>query len=346
MARAQPGAAAARVAYRAGKKRRMRRDIRLLVTSAGRRVELIQCFRAAARQLGAHIEIVACDLNPALSSACRVADRAHAAPPVADPGYVEFLLDLCRRSAIDLVVPTIDPELAPLSAARERFAEAGAVVAVSAPAVVEIARDKLKTAEFLAAHGVPTPRTADLAELRRAPQAWEWPLLAKPRHGSASKGIRLLQSPDELDDWRESEPMIAQELLRGKEYTVNMFFDAAGALRAAIPHERLQIRAGEVEKGVTRRLPELTELARKLAAALPGARGALCFQAIAAPSGRLGVFELNARFGGGYPLAHHAGATFTRWLLEERLGARSTANDDWRSDVMLLRYDASIIVAA
>src|SRR3546814_1829214 len=81
-----------------------------------------------------------------------------------------------------------------------------------------------------------------------------------------------------------------------------MFFDRSGGLRAAIPHERVQVRAGEVEKGITRRVPRLEALARRIAAILPAPSGALCFQAIVAPDGEASVFEINARFGGGYPL--------------------------------------------
>jgi carbamoyl-phosphate synthase large subunit len=54
------------------------------------------------------------------------------------------------------------------------------------------------------------------------------------------------------------------------------------------------------------------------------------------------LFEINARFGGGFPLAHNAGAYFTRWLLEEAAGHSSDANNNWRSGVRMLRYDAAV----
>src|SRR3546814_3383661 len=68
-------------------------------------------------------------------------------------------------------------------------------------------------------------------------------------------------------------------------------------MRTSVPHERIRVRAGEVEKGVTRRLPQLQDLAERIAAALPGPRGALCFQAIVDDNGDASVFEINARFG-------------------------------------------------
>ena len=56
------------------------------------------------------------------------------------------------------------------------------------------------------------------------------------------------------------------------------------------------------------------------------------------------VFEINARFGGGFPLTHRAGARFTRWLLEEAAGLLSTAHNDWQEGVTMLRYDAAVFV--
>jgi carbamoyl-phosphate synthase large subunit len=104
----------------------------------------------------------------------------------------------------------------------------------------------------------------------------------------------------------------------------------------------MEIRAGEVSKGRTERLPALMDVAQRMATVLPRCRGAMCFQAIVSAQGEIAVFEINARFGGGYPLAHAAGATFSRWLLQEAMGAESFASDVWREGVTMLRYDAAV----
>jgi carbamoyl-phosphate synthase large subunit len=86
--------------------------------------------------------------------------------------------------------------------------------------------------------------------------------------------------------------------------------------------------------------------AEKVGEALRGqAFGALCFQAMVNASGEATVFELNARFGGGYPLADHAGAHFAKWLMEAVLGLPSSANNSWRDDVTMLRYDAAVFAS-
>lgn len=317
------------------------RQLTMLLCSAGRRVGLLRAFRRAAANLHVDLQIVACDAQPEWSAACRLADLAVQVPRADDPSYVPAIEAICCEYNIGLVVPTIDPELLPLAAARDRLAVLGTTVAVSAPPVIEICRDKLRTAEFLAAHGIPVPRTIDLASTSR--RSWSGPAIVKPRHGSAGRAVTRIDSLDGLPDVA-AEPMVIQELLEGQEWTVNLYFDGVGALRSVVPHHRVQVRAGEVEKGVTGRQAQLMEIAERMAACLPGPRGALCFQAIAAADGSAKVFEINARFGGGYPLADYAGASFAQWLIEERLGLPDTATDAWAAGVAMLRFDAAIFV--
>ena len=318
----------------------------ILISSAGRRVELIRCFRNGAAHLDIDLRVIAVDVDPAMSAACQVADVAIRVPRCDGAEFIEALLEICTRQGVDLVVPTIDPELEALSMQAARFREIGVDLAVAAPEVVRLARDKLRTAHFLAGRGVPAPRSGRLDEVTADPDAWRWPLMVKPRSGSSSVGIRILSSPDQLTGLGASPEYLAQELLRGEEYTVNMFFDRAGRLLCAIPHLRCEVRAGEVAKGITRRHPALESIAWALGEALPGARGALCFQAMVDDTGRAVVFEFNARLGGGYPLAHHAGARFAQWLLEETTGRPLSAHNHWQDGVLMLRYDHAVFCAA
>ena len=335
------GKAPARAATRPGPPRTGgARTLHLLVTSAGRRVELIGCFRSAAAELGIRLVVHAADMRPDLSAACHVADRAHRVPPCGD-GYPEALRQLCQANAIDLLVPTIDPELLPLARSREAFAKAGTRVAVGDVSAVAIARDKLRTMEHLRAAGVPVPRTASLNDARFQPWRFPGPLIVKPVAGSAGHGVRRIDKAADLPG-AGAIPTMVQERLEGPEYTLNAFVDESGQLRAAIPHRRLSVRAGEVEKGVTVRDPRLAALARAVHAALPGLYGASCFQLIDDPIRGPRVFEINARFGGGYPLADRAGGRFARWLLEETICAASTAGDGWTDGVTMLRYDAAV----
>lgn len=323
----------------------MAAELTVLFTSAGRRNQLIDCFRRDAEELGLRLRVLAADLRPEMSSACHAADTAFAVPRCTSDDYVPRLTEICRREGVQLLVPTIDPELAPLSRNRAEFAAFGTRVVVSAPEIVALAGDKQATAARLTSAGVTTPATCALADYLAAPDRLAWPVIVKPRGGSASVGIVRPKAREELWALDPTGDLIVQELWRGTEYTVNLFFDSAGRLRSAVPHRRIEVRSGEVSKGRTERVPCLLEDAQRIASAITdGARGPLCFQAIVADDGACGVFEINARFGGGYPLAHHAGAKFSRWLLQDAVGIENDFSMDWREGVTMLRYDAAVFI--
>jgi carbamoyl-phosphate synthase large subunit len=315
----------------------------VLVSSAGRRTQLLQCFRESAKELGIGLRIVATDMNPALSAACFSADKTYAVPRCTDQSFISALVDICRREQIKLIVPTIDTELPVLSASAGIFSEIGATVSVSATDVIALAGDKQKTAAACHQAGVNAPKTLSGEDYCADHSRLSWPVIVKPRGGSSSINVvRPNTAQDAVKAAMNRSDMIVQELWVGQEYTVNMFFDRSGKMKCAVPHWRIETRAGEVSKGRTTDIGVLREAASKLAHLLTGARGALCFQAIVKENGSYAVFEINARFGGGYPLAHEAGARFTTWLLEESAGLLSSACDKWRAGVTMLRYDAAV----
>jgi carbamoyl-phosphate synthase large subunit len=100
-----------------------------------------------------------------------------------------------------------------------------------------------------------------------------------------------------------------------------------------------------VTKAVTVRSSALEDVAARVAERLPGAYGPLTVQVFSDEDGGLAVIEVNARFGGGFPLAREAGADHPRWLVEEVAGLTSTADRGaWRPGLVMLRYDAAVFV--
>ncbi|HNX04924.1 MAG TPA: ATP-grasp domain-containing protein [Opitutales bacterium] len=315
--------------------------MRLFITSAGRRVELMDAFRSAGAAIGEKVEILAGDSNPPMSPACRLADRAFPLPSCDDPDYAQALLRVCLSEGVRLVVPTIDTELAVLAAARDVFENNGIRVNVSSPECVALCRDKLATARALAACGIDAPRSAALED--ESWKDWKGPLVVKPVSGSSSNGVRLVSGAAEAAAIAPflKGPCLVQEALSGIEYTVNCYFSNEGALCCAVPHRRMATRSGEVSKAVTERVEVLLDEAKKLEKFPHPFSGVICFQAML-ESGRARVFEINARFGGGYPLAHFSGARFTDWLCLESLGRRPDFVANWKAGVTMLRYDASL----
>ena len=319
-----------------------RREFPILVSSAGRRVELLSLLREDATRLGLHPRIVATDANPMISPACLAADVSYIVPPTSDKWFIASLVDICRKEGVRLLVPTIDAELQPLARDRAALVERGVILNISNLASLVVAEDKAKTARLLSEAGIVVPKTASIREVIAEPSSWKWPVIAKPRSGSSSIGISQVGSVSELRILEEvRSDLIVQELVRGPEFTVNVFVDDAGRCRSIVPHFRREIRAGEVSKAITVKNAALADIARKIVKAIPGFFGAICFQAIVGADGPT-VLEINARFGGGFPITHRAGARFTQWLIELAAGLPSSISDEWTDGVWMLRYDSAI----
>lgn len=319
--------------------------ITVMLTSIGRRVKLAETLRQDAEALGHRARIVGGDMAPRLSAGCAMADDVVELPACTAPNYVEAVCQACSRLGVDLVIPTIDTELSPLAAAAAQLAEAGTKVVVSSPHAIAVVRDKWQTARVLATAGVRVPETflvREVAEGLASVAGLSGACIAKPRDGSNSMGIHVLASTrDPAMALLDQDRFVVQRKCCGPEYTVNCFVDRLGGLRAAVPHRRIQVRGGEVSKAATERNASLSDLAKLIVRAIPGLRGPFCFQAFLENEGPT-VIEINARFGGGYPLAHRAGAKFGRWVLEEFLGLPCTAHDEWTERMLMLRYDEAV----
>lgn len=315
----------------------------MLISSAGRRVELINCFRHAAEKLGQDVVIFAADMDPDWSPACQTADQAFKVPACTDPGFIRCMLNICQNHRIDLIVPTVDTELLVYVTKRQQFAEIDTDIHLSSEKFVEVARDKHATAKILGEQGVFTPATWTIEEASAQLESLQFPILMKPVNGSCSKGIQVIHSHAEFREKDFSDDhYILQAICRGREYTINCFYDNTGRCVACIPHFRKMVRAGEVCFAETVRIPEFKKIGDRLGQIFSGIRGCICFQGYRNQEGQVSIFEINARFGGGYPICDYAGGSFARWILQELAGEAPDYHDEWQAGVRMLRYDAAV----
>ena len=324
------------------------KEFSVLISSAGRRVALLRLCRKNLEELGIGGQVIAIDMSD-LSSAFHSADRAFSVPPCSSLDFVASVLRLAREHSIGLIIPTIDPELPVYSRHRNEFSKQGITVLISQPETVGITSDKVSTQRWLQEHGFPTVRQSFFEEVLGEPQNWEFPLIVKPRAGSASRGVSRVDTPEQLvflASQSDEKDLIVQAPAPGWEYTVDVLVNRSGHCVCAVPRKRLEVRAGEVSKGMTVRHPMVEGLAKNIAEALPGSYGPMNIQIFHdADSGTLNVVEINPRFGGGYPLTEAAGGLYIRWVLEELLGLDSTLDSDlWTDGLVMLRYDDGIFI--
>ena len=313
----------------------------ILILSAGRRVELVRCFTAARDLLLANAKVFATDLNPSLSSACQVADQSFATPRANAAEFADFIQEIASAHNIGLIIPTIDTELLPLAKIKAKLATQGTHISISDVSFIEQCRDKTQSGGVFEAIGVRYPKLMD----------WDnpiFPAFAKPVSGSSSKGAMLLQDGTRLGELRQaSEAYMLMEYIGPpyKEYTVDAYFDLASQLKCFVPRLRLDVRAGEVSKGITLR-HGLYEILKTGLKNWRNVNGCITIQVFydEVQNDVVGL-EINPRFGGGYPLTHQAGAKFVNWLVAETLlGKAPEAFDAWENKLLMLRYDAAVWV--
>ena len=315
----------------------------ILLTSVGRRVELLKAFRQSMYRSNITGKIVTADLKRS-APASFLADTAELAPRIDDPDYVEKLLDICERHQIDLLIPLIDTELYLLSLYRQKFADRGVTLLLSSVRTNEICYSKKETGIFFEKIGVKTPKVYDLSQ---DPELI-FPLIVKPNTGSSSVGVYYVRDRTELNFFAAYiQDAIVQELIEGDEYTIDILVDFKGNVISIVPRLRLETRAGEVSKGITVKNPALIAAAKYVVESLPGAIGCITVQCFLQSNGEIVFIEINPRFGGGYPLSYRAGADFPSWIVQSLAGDNpKVAIDEWEDGLAMLRYDDAIFVKA
>jgi carbamoyl-phosphate synthase large subunit len=321
-------------------------ELNFLVSSAGRRGELVAILRETISRLGREGGVYCVDRSP-LSAAGQIADGFDLVPSIKDASFVDAVLDVCAARRISHLIPTIDTELAVYAENRELFEASGVHVWVSSPEVIQIAQDKRLTNRWLTDHGFPAPVQVDLAAALEAPDL-DLPLIAKPARGSSSIGLARIDGLAALEALDARADYVVEQVANGDEFTVDVWVDGSGVCRSAVPRRRIEVRAGEVSKGVTVRDERVVAMATDVVGALPGARGVLNVQLFSdAESGVHQVIEINARFGGGFPLSWAAGALMPVWGVRDFEGAGPDQAElsRWTPGLLMLRYDQGVYVA-
>ena len=312
----------------------------ILITSAGKRVALTRHFKETLSRFFPKAKVYTTDMHPDMAPAAYVSDRCFAVPCVKSPEYPDILLSLCREHGVGMVVPTIDTEIMVLAALKERFAKEGIHVIVGDTSFVGLCRDKRNTGAFFESRGIRVPHSID----KHHPT---FPLFAKPYDGSLSTNLHFITKPEELtDDILHDDKLLFMEYIDRKvykEYTVDMYFGRDHEVKSIVPRERIEIRAGEINKGRTAKNAIVPYLKERLAHT-DGCVGCICMQLFFHPDTRdiVGI-EVNPRFGGGYPLTYMSGANYPELLIREYLlGERIAYNDSWTDGKLMLRYDDAV----
>jgi carbamoyl-phosphate synthase large subunit len=308
----------------------------VLFTCAGQRVDIVSAFGRAGATT------IATDINP-LAPALYHAHRYALVGRIDDPDYVPQLRRLVDRHDVKLVVPLTDLDQELLARRREELKPA--LVLLPEADVVSAMADKYRAHEAFVDRGIGSPETWLPADLPEEPA---FPLLVKARNGFGSRHIFRCANRAELDFHLVRTPVdsMVQAVCTGEEFSVDVFCDFDGNCLNAIPRTMIESKGGESIKGMTIADPDLIELGRSVAEALPlaGPANVQCFREA---DGRLLVTDVNPRFGGAFPLPLAAGSRYPELALALANGERPEPSvGEFRAGVVMTRFFSDLCLTA
>ncbi|MDQ3621037.1 MAG: ATP-grasp domain-containing protein [Verrucomicrobiota bacterium] len=283
--------------------------ITLLITGVGG--PLGQALIKAARRSAVPCRVLGSD-RVWLSIGLDWVDKAYVIPDSTHgEEYIRAIREICEAEKASLVLPGSDGELQVLSDHAATLQEStGAVVVASPPAVLRVAMDKWETCRFLEHAGLNFPRSAQLQDndaVERLVQEFGFPLIAKPRRGSGSRGLYKLRTRADLE-YLKSLPgeIILQEYLQPdeEEYTVAVYTLKEGGTVGSISFKRELLAGNTYRAWVSQNAAVQAEAEAVVEALRPS--GPCNVQLRLTARGAV-TFEINSRFSGTTAMRAHFG---------------------------------------
>jgi len=309
----------------------------ILVTSAGRRVKIIEYFREALHSKEGKVIATDCDSH---APAIYFADDYEIVPRIDSPDYIEVLIKLCEKHNIRAIVSLIDPELELLAKHKKQFDKNGVTLVLSPLESVEMTFDKYETYNHLNNKGipaVPTYNRLDEVQGLMKENKLSFPLVVKPAKGSASIDLYIVHSQNELiEAFNKLEGQIIQPFYKDKEFGIDVYIDMiSGELVDSFIKEKIRMRAGETDKSKSIHNEKIQQLVNQTIknTNFLGPIDIDCFE----HQGEYYISEINPRFGGGYPHAHELGCDFMKYIVNN---LQNESNETYSSN----KYDANLVM--
>ena len=310
-----------------------------LILAAGTRNKIVQYFKKAFDGIGNVVATDASTLGPAIYDA----DKYYVVPPITAPGYIDVILDICKKEQIGGVLSLIDPELSLLAANRAKFEALGVTIIGSSYELCEMALDKMRMYEWLRAHGYNCARSwMKKEEFYSAVDAGEvsYPVFIKPYRGSASISVSKVYDKETVDLlFTHEDGLMVQGFLNGQEIGADVYIDLiSGEVVSIFTKKKIKMRAGETDKAVSFKDDKLFALIERFVLEA-GYRGQIDID-IFEIDDEYYISEVNPRFGGGYPHAYECGCDHMSMILNNLNGIENKKNiGAYEEGVYMMKYN-------
>ncbi len=282
----------------------------ILITSASKKIPLIQAVQSAANKIHASIKVVSADASDECLGKY-FTDDFWQIPRISEIKLNQFIEE-CKLRNIQLIIPSRDGELEFFALNKEQFTAAGIHVMISKHESIDLCVDKLHFYDNnLELKSQIVPAVLSITELN-SPK-----YVVKERYGAGSLSIGLNLTKDEaIEHAKTLNSPIYQPFLSGVELSIDGYIDLKGNVKGIVMRQRNLVVNGESQ--ITTSLID-AELERKFIAIIEKLKlyGHIILQAIIDDSGAINIIECNPRFGGASTLSLKCGLDSFYWVYLE-----------------------------
>lgn len=311
----------------------------VLILSAGTRNKVVQYF---VKTLAGKGRVVATDCSN-LAPAIYDADKYYIVPRMTEEGYLDVILDICKKEQITGVLSLIDPELSLLAQNVDKFAEVGTKVIGSSYDLCERSLDKFEMYKWLVENGYKCAKSymdknEFFADLDNGTA--KFPVFVKPARGSASISISKVFDRETVDLlFAHEDGLMIQEYLDGQEIGADVYIDMiSGEVVSIFTKKKIKMRAGETDKAMSFKDEKLFDLIKEFVNRA-GYIGQIDID-IFDIDGEYYISEVNPRFGGGYPHAYESGSDHMSLIVNNLEGkANDSVIGNYRENTYMMKYN-------
>ena len=255
---------------------------------------------------------------------------------------VDMLQDLHKQieiNHISIVLPFIDPAIEVAALLKEGNPDL--FIPLCGRDICTIMFDKVLSEKWFVEKGLPIPPSYSRND------SLNFPVIVKPRRGSASKGILVIDNVYQWNKLENKDDYVIQKYIADRdEYTVDCYVSTSGKIISIVPRIRIQTAGGEVMNSETRRDKDLIDISEKVLKS-GDFKGPVTIQFLREKNtGATYIMEINPRLGGGVITSIEAGADITEFILRNYLGEELLPCNDWKNKTLMTRYFKEVIFYA
>ena len=335
------------------------KEIKILITGCGSHSKtLVRCLKDNVE----HRPVSVIGINNSEANILRSeVDKFILAPGIHDPEYTDWLLDLCIRENVDVLLPYITAELPIAAQYREKLESKGIRVSVASADAIAVANDKMEMAKRF--HDIMPRQTVVVSsnEVMRYAKSIGYytgtSLCCKLSGKCGGTGFAILDEKKYLDISlfnragfnryisidqlceivdKVNVSIILQEYVSGTDYSVCVLADH-GKVKLMCGLAGYQMEFGAVVCGEIVKNDAAYRIAERVVREI-GLDGNACFDFIIQQDGKPVLLECNPRISASVPFIAKAGADFVYLRCKQLLGEPFETNVDFQYGLKMAKY--------